>query len=325
MIRTPVCELLKIEHPIALGGMGSATSPELVSAVSNAGGLGALGCHYLSPEQVRERTAAIRQQTNKPFGLNFLLFDTREDSFAAALELRPAVMQFGWARPEQDLRTYFERAHKVGCLVTHMAGTVPEAVRAAKAGADIVIAQGTEGGGHVGWMASLPLIPMVVDAVAPIAVLAAGGFADGRGLVAALALGADGILLGTRFLATIESPLHPNFKQAVVESDGHDTQLSEIPDIAAGLVWPGAMTRSRRNRFIERWAGREWALRRDRIKALEGLNAARKSGDVEEGPLSMGQDAGLIYDIPPAGDIVTRIAQQAEEILIEKMPRLIVR
>ena len=305
--------------------MGSATSPELVSAVSNAGGLGALGCHYLSPEQVRERTAAIRQQTNKPFGLNFLLFDTREDSFAAALELRPAVMQFAWARPEQDLRTYFERAHKVGCLVTHMAGTVPEAVRAAKAGADIVIAQGTEGGGHVGWMASLPLIPMVVDAVAPIPVLAAGGFADGRGLVAALALGADGILLGTRFLATIESPLHPNFKQAVVESDGHDTQLSEIPDIAAGLVWPGAMTRSRRNRFIERWAGREWALRRDRIKALEGLNAARKSGDVEEGPLSMGQDAGLIYDIPPAGDIVTRIAQQAEEILIEKMPRLIVR
>ena len=151
------------------------------------------------------------------------------------------------------------------------------------------------------------------------------GFADGRGLVAALALGADGILLGTRFLATIESPLHPYFKQAVVESDGHDTQLSEIPDIAAGLVWPGAMTRSRRNRFIERWAGREWALRRDRIKALEGLNAARKSGDVEEGPLSMGQDAGLIYDIPPAGDIVTRIAQQAEEILIEKMPRLIVR
>ena len=305
--------------------MGSATSPELVSAVSNAGGLGALGCHYLSPEQVRERTAAIRQQTNKPFGLNFLLFDTREDSFAAALELRPAVMQFAWARPEQDLRTYFERAHKVGCLVTHMAGTVPEAVRAAKAGADIVIAQGTEGGGHVGWMASLPLIPMVVDAVAPIPVLAAGGFADGRGLVAALALGADGILLGTRFLATIESPLHPYFKQAVVESDGHDTQLSEIPDIAAGLVWPGAMTRSRRNRFIERWAGREWALRRDRIKALEGLNAARKSGDVEEGPLSMGQDAGLIYDIPPAGDIVTRIAQQAEEILIEKMPRLIVR
>ena len=192
MIRTPICELLGIEHPIALGGMGTGTNPELVSAVSNAGGLGALGCHGLRPEQVDERTASIRRQTNKPFGLNFLLFHVREDSFAAALELRPAVMQFAWAKPEQDLRAYVERAHQAGCLVTHMAGTVAEATRAAKAGADIIIAQGTEGGGHVGWMGSMPLIPMVVDAVAPIPVLAAGGFADGRGLVAALALGADG-------------------------------------------------------------------------------------------------------------------------------------
>ena len=228
MIRTAVCDLLDIEHPIALGGMGSATSPALVAAVSKAGGLGALGCHYLSPAQINERTAAIRLETNKPFGLNFLTFDTREDSFAAALELRPAVMQFAWARPDQDLKAYSDRAHDAGSKVTYMAGTVSEAARAAKAGVDIIIAQGTEGGGHVGWMGSMPLIPMVVDAVAPIPVLAAGGFADGRGLVAALSLGADGILLGTRFLATVESPLHPNFKQAIVDSDGHDTPGIEI-------------------------------------------------------------------------------------------------
>jgi NAD(P)H-dependent flavin oxidoreductase YrpB (nitropropane dioxygenase family) len=323
MIRTSICGLLDIEHPIALGGMGSATSPELVSAVSRAGGLGALGCHYLAPDQIRERTGTIRQQTNKPFGLNFLLFDTREDSFAAALDLRPAVMQFAWARPDQDLKPYFGRAHEAGCKVTHMAAAVPEAVRAAEAGADIIVAQGTEGGGHVGWMASMPLIPMIVDAVAPIPVLAAGGFADGRGLVAALALGAAGILLGTRFLATVESPLHPNFKQAIVDSDGHDTQLSEIPDIAAGLVWPGAMTRSRRNRFIERWAGREWALRQHRAEALARLQAARKSGDVAEGPLSMGQDAGLIHDIVPAAEIVTRIAREAEQILTGRLAALV--
>ena len=145
--------------------MGSASSPALVAAVSRAGGLGALGCHYLTPEQIRERTAATRQETNKPFGLNFLLFDTREDSFAAALDLRPAVMQFAWARPDQDLKRYFDRAHEAGCKITYMAGAVPEAVRAAKAGADVIIAQGSEGGGHVGWMASMPLIPMVVDAV----------------------------------------------------------------------------------------------------------------------------------------------------------------
>jgi NAD(P)H-dependent flavin oxidoreductase YrpB (nitropropane dioxygenase family) len=323
MIRTPVCDLLGIEHPIALGGMGSATSPALVAAVSRAGGLGALGCHYLTPEQIRERTVAIRRETNRPFGLNFLMFDMREDSLAAALELRPATMQFAWARPDQDLKSPFDRAHDAGCVVTHMAGAVPEAERAARAGADIIIAQGTEGGGHVSWMASMPLVPMIVDAVAPIPVLAAGGFADGRGLVAALALGAQGILLGTRFLATVESPLHPNFKQAIVDSDGHDTQLSEIPDIAAGLVWPGAMTRSRRNRFIERWAGREWALRQDRTEALARLRAAREAGDVEEGPLSMGQDAGLIHDIPGAEDIVARIAREAEEIVAHRLPRLV--
>jgi NAD(P)H-dependent flavin oxidoreductase YrpB (nitropropane dioxygenase family) len=323
MIRTAVCDLLDIEHPIALGGMGSATSPALVAAVSKAGGLGALGCHYLTPGQINERAAAIRLETNRPFGLNFLLFDTREDSFAAALALRPAVMQFAWARADQDLKTYFDRAHDAGSKVTYMAANVPEASLAAQAGADIIIAQGTEGGGHVGWMGSMPLIPMVVDAVGPIPVLAAGGFADGRGLVAALALGADGILLGTRFLATVESPLHPNFKQAIVDSDGHDTQLSEIPDIAAGQVWPGAMTRSRRNRFIERWAGREWALRQGRAEAIARLRAARESGDVDEGPLSMGQDAGLIHDIPHAAVIVSRIAQEAEEILARKLPGLL--
>ena len=277
MICTPVCDLLDIAHPIALGGMGSATSPELVAAVSGAGGLGALGCHYLTPQQIRDRVDAIRRATDEPFGLNFLLFHTDESSFAEALELRPAVMQFAWARPDQDLRPWFERSHAAGCKVTYMAGAVPEAVRAARAGADIIIAQGTEGGGHVGFMASMPLVPMIVDAVAPIPVLAAGGFADGRGLVAALALGADGILLGTRFLASTESPLHPNFKQAIVDSDGHDTQLSEIPDLATGLVWPGAMTRSRRNRFVERWAGQEWALRRDQAAALARLRVAREA------------------------------------------------
>ncbi len=323
MIRTPICDLLDIEHPIALGGTGSATSPPLVAAVSRAGGLGALGCHCQTPEQIRARTEVIRRETNKPFGLNFLLFDLREDSFEMALELRPGVMQFAWARPDQDLKSYFDRAHRAGCKVTHMAGVVAEAVRAAAAGAGVINAQGTEGGGHVGWMASMPLIPMVVDAVSPIPVLAAGGFADGRGLVAALALGAHGILLGTRFLATEESPLHPNFKQAIVDSDGHDTQLSEIPDIAAGLVWPGAMTRSRRNRFIERWAGREWALRQSRAEARAKLQAAREAGDVDEGPLSMGQDAGLIHDIPSAADVVTRIAREANEILARKLPRFV--
>src|SRR5215468_8172612 len=208
MIHTPVCDLLSITHPIVLGGMASGTSVPLVAAVSNAGGLGTLGVTGLSATQVRDQIAAIRAATDRPFGVNFLLFLTGEESFSAALEARPSVVSFAWARPEQDLRHYFQRVHDAGLLVMHMAGEVPEAVRAAEAGADVIVAQGTEGGGHVGWMASMALVPMVVNAVAPRPVLAAGGIADGRGLAAALALGAEGVLLGTRFLATEESPLH---------------------------------------------------------------------------------------------------------------------
>jgi NAD(P)H-dependent flavin oxidoreductase YrpB (nitropropane dioxygenase family) len=302
--------------------MGSIYSPELVAAVSNAGGFGAVGCHYLEAERIRVAVAAVRERTNKPFALNFLIFDLEEEPYVAALASRPSAIAFGWPRPDQDIASYISRAHDAGAKVTFMAGGVPEAVRAAQAGADVIVAQGSEGGGHVGWQASLALIPMVVDAVAPVPVLAAGGIADGRGLAAALALGADGVLLGTRFLASVESPLHPNFKQAILDSDGHDTLLSEIPDLAAGRVWPGAMSRGRRNRFIERWAGREWALRQNRAEAWAAVQAARKAGDVDEAPLSMGQDAGLIHDIPPAGEIVTRMVAEAEEILSQRLPQM---
>lgn len=322
MIRTPVCDLLHIEHPIALGGMGSIRAPELVSAVSGAGGLGAMGCHYLTAEETRAGTKAIRERTNKPFALNFLVFDINEETFAAALALHPPVIALAWPRRDQDLKPYIARAHAAGSKVTFMVSAVPEAVRAAEAGADVIIAQGSEGGGHVGWQTAMTLVPMVVDAVAPIPVLAAGGIADGRGLVAALSLGADGVLLGTRFLASTESSLHANFKQAILDSDGHDTLLSEIPDLASGLVWPGAMSRTRRNRFIERWVGREWALRQGRTEAYAALQEARRNGDVDEAVLSMGQDAGLINDILPAGEIVARIAREADQILRQRLAQL---
>lgn len=324
MIHTRICELLGIRYPIALGGLGGGhTRPELVAAVSEAGGFGALGCFQLTADQIHDGAVAIRERTKKPFALNFLMFSFKEDCYAAALKEKPAAIALAWPRPEQDLKPYIDRAHDVGCKVTLMAGGVPEARRGVAAGADVIIAQGTEAGGHVGWMATMVLTPMVVDAVAPIPVLAAGGIADGRGLAAALALGADGVLLGTRFLASNESPLHENFKQAIVESDGHDTILTEIPDIAAGIVWPGAMSRAKRNRFVERWAGREWALRQHQAEVLAQIRAARKAGEVNEAPLSFGQDAGLIKDILPVGEIVRRIATEAEEIMSNRLPALI--
>ena len=136
-------------------------------------------------------------------------------------------------------------------------------------------------------------------------------------------LDADGILLGTRFLSSVESPLHPNFKQAILDSDGHDTLLTEIPDLAVGLVWPGAMSRARRNTFIERWAGREWMIRQKQREISRVVRAAREAGDADEVPLSMGQDAGLVNDIPPAREIVRRIAEEAEAILVERMPKVL--
>jgi NAD(P)H-dependent flavin oxidoreductase YrpB (nitropropane dioxygenase family) len=205
----------------------------------------------------------------------------------------------------------------------YMAGEVPEALRAVEAGADVLVAQGTEAGGHVAWMASLPLVPMMVRAVAPLPVLSAGGIADGRGVAAALALGAEGVLLGTRFMATPEAPIHPNFKQAIVKSDGHDTVLTEIPDLASQRVWPGAMSRAQRNKFIERWSGREWALRQNASEIGKQVAAARTAGDIDNASLSFGQDAGLIDSIKSVREVVQEIVAEAEEIIKGRLPGLL--
>ncbi|HTM06807.1 MAG TPA: nitronate monooxygenase [Verrucomicrobiae bacterium] len=324
MVHTRFCDLLGIRHPIVLGGMGGgATVAALVAAVSNSGGLGILGTSGTDGSKLKAEAEAIRRATDKPFGINHLLFEVDEERFSAALAARPAVASFAWARPDQDLRSYFDRSHEAGCKVMYMGGEVPETVRAAEAGADIIVAQGTEAGGHVAWMASLPLVPMVVQAVAPLPVLAAGGIADGRGLAAALALGADGVLIGTRLLASNESPLHPNFKQAIVRSDGHDTVLTEIPDVAAGRIWPGAMSRALRNDFIQRWAGREWALRQNQRAVAQSVLEARKQGDADNAPLFIGQDAGLIDAIKSAAEIVEGMAAEAEEIIKNRLAVLV--
>jgi len=323
MIRTRICDLLGIPHPIVLGGMGNATTAPLVAAVSNAGGFGTLGTSAFDASTLDREIASIHERTDKPFGINHLLFQIKEDMYAVTLRARPALVAFAWARKDQNLRDYFQRAHDAGCKVMYMAGEVPEALRAAEAGADVLVAQGTEAGGHVGWMASLPLVPMMVKALAPLPVLCAGGIADGRGLAGALALGAEGVLLGTRFLATHESPLHANFKQAIVDSDGHDTVLTEIPDLASQRVWPGAMSRAQRNKFIERWAGREWAVRQNAAEIGKELAKARAAGDIENASLSFGQDAGLIDSIKSVKEVIEDIIAEAEEIMRGRLQALL--
>jgi len=323
MLRTNICELLGIRHPVVLGGMGTATNPAMVAAVTNAGGLGILSASNQTPERQRQDVQRIRELTDGAFGLNHLLFMADESRLAATVDLRPRVFSTAWPWPEQDLKLSAEMARQAGALFMHMVSTVPEAVRAAEAGAHVIVAQGSEGGGHVGWMGTFPLVPMVVRAVAPIPVLAAGGVADGAGLAAALALGAEGVLLGTRFMATPECHVPEAYKQAIVEHDGHDTFLTEIPDVAQGRVWPGAMSRVARNRFIERWAGREWEVRLRRAEINRSVIEARTRNDAEEFHLSMGQTAGLINDIAPAGQLVERIASEAERIITERLAGLV--
>src|SRR5439155_5800184 len=218
MLATRFTELTHVDHPIVLGGMGTGTSPDLVAAVSAAGGLGILGASGLPPAPIPAAAADIRARTDRPFGINFLLAFSAEEQVAAALAARPAVMSFAWPTLEQELAGYFARARDAGALVLHMVSTAADAMHAAEVGADVVVAQGTEGGGHVGQMGTMVLVRQVARALQDRPVLAAGGIADGAGLAAALALGADGVLLGTRFLATPEAPIHQAFKQAIVDS-----------------------------------------------------------------------------------------------------------
>jgi NAD(P)H-dependent flavin oxidoreductase YrpB (nitropropane dioxygenase family) len=323
MLTTKACAVLGITHPVVLGGMSTGTNPELVTAVSNAGGLGIQGCTGRTPDEIAQLVAAIRAGTDRPFGLNLLLFLADEAVVAAVLAARPPVFSTAWPRREQDLRPLFARAHDAGARVVHMVSTIHEAGRAAEAGADVIVAQGTEGGGHIGIISTMVLVPQVVRAVAPLPVLAAGGIADGAGLAAALALGAEGVLLGTRFLATPEAPLPESYKQAITASDGHNTIVSELPDVISGTVWPGAYARAIRNRLIETWAGREGELRFRQAEVAAGARQARADGNVDDGLHLVGQTAGLIDSIEPAAAVVERIVAEAETILRQRLTLLL--
>ena len=269
--------------------------------------------------------ATIRDRTQHPFGLNLLLHGADDDQMRAVLEGQPAVLSTAWPRDDQDLADIFGRAHEHGLKVMHMVPTAADASRAAGAGADIVVAQGTDGGGHIGLVGTVVVVPAVVREVAPVPVLAAGGIADGRGLAAMLALGAAGVLVGTRFLATTESPLHEAFKKLIVDSDGTDTIVTDIADILLGVEWPGALERVARNRLVERWLGRTNELRRRRDDVLPAMRQARRSGDPDEAILYWGQTAALIDEVVPAGQVIARMVSEAETILHESLPRLVVR
>jgi nitronate monooxygenase/enoyl-[acyl-carrier protein] reductase II len=318
MLRTPVCNLLGIDVPIIQAGMGPWTGAELVAAVSNAGALGSLGAAGRSVAALHAELTRLRSLTDRPFAINFTLPALTEETFAAALAARPAVISFALGEPGPLV----SRAHAAGCLVVQQVHTVAQGDQAVVGGADVVIAQGGEAGGFGGAVGSMALVPQVVDAVAPVPVLAAGGIADGRGLAAALVLGAQGVNAGTRFLASTEAPIAAAWKQALTAAAAEDAVKVPVwddifPSPGAGpygAQYP-VVPRALRTPFIEAWQGRGDAARREAERLRGEVGAAVQEGRMEEAVPFTGQSVGLLREVLPAAEIVRRLVAEAEAAL----------
>ena len=304
MIRTSLCDLLGIEHPILQGGMAWAASAELAAAVSNAGGLGIVGAGNQPAEMVRQEIRRTRELTDRPFGANVPVFlGEVEDKLQVFIDEGVQVITFGGG----TAGPFLGPLQRAGILVIPVVASVALARRLAREGVDALIAEGLESGGHVGDVATLPLVPQVVDAV-NIPVVAAGGLADGRGLAAALALGAAGIQMGTRFICSTECPAHENYKQRIVRA--HDRAT-----IVTGERFRHPV-RCIRGPFVRRLE----AMERQGVSETEFLDygagrlrAAIVEGDVLEGSVMAGQSAGLVDDLLSVKEIIERIVAEAEE------------
>lgn len=310
-IETALTELFGIRHPIVLAPMGGVTGGRLAQAVSAAGGLGLIGGGYGDPDWLKSELAAAG---NAPVGVGFITWHLakRPETLDLALARSPkaVMLSFGDAAP------FAGKIKAAGAKLICQVQTVPGAHEAMRWGADVIVAQGSEAGGHGASRGTLSLVPAVVDAVHPTPVLAAGGIADGRGLAAALSLGAAGALIGTRFYATPEALGAEAIKRRIVEATGDDTARTRVFDIVRHYPWPQEFTgRAIRNAFLERWHGREAALE----AALEGevtrYEEAVRKDDVATRVIFAGEAIDLIHEIEPAGVLVERIVAEAEAIL----------
>ena len=309
-LRTPVCELFGIDLPILLAGMGGVSMAPLVAAVSNAGGLGVMGAANLSPDDLRAEIRKVRALTSKPFAVDLLapipqmilpylpvLYDEGVKIFVAGL-----------AVPEQQV----PEMKRNGLTIMVMTGKVQHAVRAEAAGADVVAAQGTEAGGHTGEIGTLALVPQVVDAV-KIPVVAAGGIVDGRGVVAALALGAQGAVIGTRFIATPEATAARQYREALVRAHQDETVRTRC--------YSGKPLRSLRNPYIADYEAHPEKLRpfpEQLLISTQRNVMAYWNADVDPANTCFpaGQGVGAFHDIKPAGELLREIVAHAEALLV---------
>lgn len=322
---TAFCERLGIEIPIVQAPMGGAVGPALAAAVSNAGGLGTLALWGADIEALRRQVRETRALTSKPFAVNLNLEFPQEERLDACLQEGVPIISFFWREPS----ALVARAKAGGAIVLHTVSTAREARAAVECGVDVVVAQGWEAGGHVrGTVATMPLIPAVVDAVGPIPVIAAGGIADGRGLAAAMALGASGAWIGTRFLASHEVAIHPHYRERLLRATENDTvYLEELFDVG----WPKAPHRVLRNSTVAEWeaAGRPATGKRPGegevvatsksrgpiVRYRSYTPAADADGDIDALSLWAGQSVGLVHKIQSAAEIVREIDREARTIL----------
>ncbi|MGH7843001.1 MAG: NAD(P)H-dependent flavin oxidoreductase [Candidatus Binataceae bacterium] len=337
MLKTKICELFGIAYPIISAGMGGVALAELAAAVSEAGGLGTVGLAAFGREAMHNEIAAARRRTTKPLAANLIIPFLRPGIVEAVLQTPIQVLTFFWGDAREHTEA-IEMAHRAGIKVMWQSGTTDEARWAKEAGADAVMAQGFEAGGHVrGTTTSLTLIPEIRDVVGDLPLVAAGGFADGRGLAAALALGADGAVFGTRFAASNEAATHPSYRAAILAANARDTLHTTLFDIG----WPDAPHRVLRTKTVEHWeaAGRPPSGQRPG----EGETIAKSSrpeleiplvnytvmppadyldGNIDSLPFYAGQSCSLVREVLPAGDIVRRIAAEACDVIAQRLTPL---
>jgi nitronate monooxygenase len=312
MITTPLTELLRIDHPILLAPMGGVAGGRLAAAVSNAGALGLVGGGYADPEWL-ERELALTGGARVGVGFITFALDERPDSLDLALRAAPCAVQLSFGDPTP----YVPRIKDAGALLISQVQTVDEARRAVDAGADVIVAQGQDSGGHGRpGRGTVGLVPAIVDAVGPVPVAAAGGLADGRGLAAALTLGAAGVALGTRFFASAEAISDPRAEDLLIASTGDDTVRTPAFDVVRGPAWPqGYDGRAVRNRLVDRWdATDEGAGAPPRSDLVEAFRAAADD-DYSMKPLWAGEGVDLVHDVPPAGTIVRSVMNEAVDAL----------
>jgi nitronate monooxygenase len=310
-LSTPFTDLLSVEHPIALAPMGGSAGGALAAAVSNGGGLGLVGGARGDRERLARELGIVRERTVEPWGIGFLTWAVDIDAVAWALDQRPHAVMLSFGDPGP----FAARVRDAGVPLIIQVTDLDEAQRAVDVGADLIVAQGSEAGGHGGRRATLPFVPVVVDLAAPTPVLAAGGIADGRGLAAVLALGAAGALIGTRFQASYEAIVPAEVSKAIVEGRGADTERTRVLDIARGSGWPASYTaRVLRNVYVERWRGREDELVNDR-EALRAYGQALDDDDIDAISIWCSEAIDLINEIDSATDLVRRIASEAAAAL----------